>query len=204
MVKMYRLLCKVICRFKKNYFRKRFGSFPIDSGIGRDGSGKGCIVSGADRIYIGADCYFGEGTELVALANHFDQQLRSNMRIGDHVRCVGGCRITCAGSIKIEDDVLLGPGVFITDHNHGMDPQVPGGYSKQSLIVKDVLIGNGAWLGQRVCIMPGVSVGDHSIIGANSLVTHDIPPYSIAVGAPARIVKKWNMDTKTWEPVYSK
>ena len=52
-------------------------------------------------------------------------------------------------------------------------------------------IEEGVWLGQRVCVLPGVCIGAHCIIGANSVVTHDIPAYSIAVGAPAKVVKQW-------------
>ena len=195
---MQTILSKVLKRIRKQLFVKRFLSFDISSEIGKDGCGKGCFLEQTNHISIGKDCYFGQGTELSTLENHFDQKLQSCLTIGNHVRCVGGCRITCAGNIKIEDDVLLGPEVFITDHNHGMDPNYPGGYSNQSLIIKDVRIGRGVWLGQRVCIMPGVTIGEHSIIGANSVVTKNIPSYTIAVGSPAKVVKKWNNEFKEW------
>ena len=198
---MRNIIHRGIGRIRKEIFVKQFLRFDISSGLGSDGVGNGCSISGAERISVGKDCFFGEGTELTALGNHFSQKLNSHLSIGNHVRCVGGCRITCAGSIMLEDDVLLGPEVFITDHNHGMDPYYPGGYSKQPLIVKDVHVGQGAWLGQRVCVMPGVTVGAHSIIGASSVVTHDIPPYTIAVGSPAKVVKVWNAGTDCWEPV---
>lgn len=188
-------------RLRKLRFIKRFHKFELSSGIGSNGVGKGCKLSGTDHISVGEDCFFGEGTELTALYTHFEQQLNSRLSIGNHVRCVGGCRITCAGNIVLEDDVLLGPDVFITDHNHGMNPEIAGGYSRQPLIVKDVHIGEGVWLGQRVCVMPGVTIGAHSIVGANSVVTHDVPPYSIAVGAPARVIKQWDHTTQEWKKV---
>ena len=191
-------LIKAIKRIRKQFFMKRFRNFDISSGVGKDGCGKGCLLAGTQHISIGKDCYFGQGTELSALKNHFDQKLQPCLIIGDHVRCVGGCRITCAGNISIEDDVLLGPEVFITDHNHGMNPDYPGGYSRQPLIIKDVRIGKGVWLGQRVCVMPGVTIGEHSIIGANSVVTKDIPPHTIAAGCPAKVVKIWNSVNNEW------
>lgn len=95
---------RIINRIKKQRFIKKFRSFSIHSGIGSNGVGKGCLLSGTDCISIGEDCFFGEGTELVALKRHFSQELESELKIGNHVRCVGGCRITCAGSIEIRDD----------------------------------------------------------------------------------------------------
>lgn len=195
------MLIKAVKRIRKQLFMKHFLSFNISSGVGKDGYGKGCLLEGTEHISIGKDCYFGQRTELSALENHFNQKLTPCLTIRDHVRCVGGCRITCAGNISIEDDVLLGPEVFITDHNHGMDPNYRGGYSSQPLIIKDVRIGKGVWLGQRVCVMPGVTIGEHSIIGANSVVTKDIPPYTIAVGSPAKAVKTWNDENNEWVSV---
>ena len=193
------IIGRIISRIKKQFFVKKFRSFSIHSGIGSNGVGKGCLLSGTDHMSIGDDCYFGKGSQLIALESHFSQELTSELSIGNHVRCVGGCRITCAGSINICDDVLLGPDVFITDHNHGMDPTFLGGYSKQPLIIKNVLIKEGVWLGQQVAVMPGVTIGEHSIVGAHSVVTKDIPPYTISAGAPAKVIKKWNLDTNRWE-----
>ena len=198
---MIHTIQKVLGRIRKLRFVKKFRSFDLSSGIGSNGVGKGCKLSGTEKMVIGKDCFFGEGTELTALGHHFDQQLNASLTIGNHVRCVGGCRITCAGKITLGNDVLLGPDVFITDHNHGMNPDTKGGYSAQPLVIKDVVIGEGVWLGQRVCVMPGVTVGAHSIVGANSVVTYDVPPYSIAVGAPARVVKQWDKTKGTWVPI---
>ena len=192
------IIKRSINKLKKQLFIKQFCRFDSSSCVGKNGFGKGCKLSGLKNISIGKECYFGTGTELLALTSHFEQQLDSCLIIGNHVRCIGGCRITCAGKIILDDDVLIGPAVFITDHNHGMNPEIKGGYSKQPLIVKNVCICEGVWLGQRVCVMPGVTIGAHSIIGANSVVTHDIPAYSIAVGAPAIVVKCWDFNQHKW------
>lgn len=69
----------------------------------------------------------------------------------------------------------------------------------QDYIIKDVNIEEGCWLGQRVCVMPGVTIGARSIIGAASVVTKSIPPYSIAVGSPAKVIKQWNFEKRIWE-----
>ena len=62
----------------------------------------------------------------------------------------------------------------------------------------DVIIEDGCWLGVGVCILPGVKIGKNSVIGANSIVTRDVPEYSIAVGNPAQIIKKYDPEQQTW------
>ena len=192
---------RVIRHFQRKRFHQQFPRIDSRSFIGTDGMGKGCTLEGGDRLSIGRNSFVGVGSELLAYHSHFDRPLDSHLIIGKHVRITARCRITCAGTIRIGDDALFGPDVFITDHNHGMDPEAPGGYSPQDITVQDVTIEEGVWLGQRVCVLPGVTVGAHSIVGANSVVTHDIPPYSMAVGSPARVIKQWNFERKCWEHV---
>ena len=195
----FQLPQRLVRRLKRKRFYKEYPNISRGSIVGTDGAGSGCTLEGGDRIAIGTNSMIGAGSELLAYANHFSRQLDSRLIIGSHVRITARCRITCAGIVKIGDDALFAPDVFITDHNHGMDPEAEGGYSPQDITVKNVTIGKGVWLGQRVCVLPGVMVGDHSIVGANSVVTHDIPPYSIAVGAPARVIKTWNPTRKQWD-----
>ena len=192
---------KVVNYIRKSIYIKPFKKCARSSGFGRDGLGKGCFISGKENIGIGENTWLDEGCEIIAYNSHLNQNLYANLCIGDNVRVHKRCRITCAGEIVIEDDVLLAPEVFITDHNHGMNPEYTGGYSPQPLQVKSVRIEKGVWLGQRVTILPGVTVGKHSIIGANSVVTRSVPEYCIAVGNPAKVIKRWNFETKKWEKV---
>lgn len=91
-----------------------------------------------------------------------------------------------AGRIVIGDDVLLAPEVFLTASNYGT---VAGRLvMEQPKREADVVIGNDVWLGARVVVLPGVTVGDGAIVGAGSVVTKDVPPNAIAVGMPARVV----------------
>lgn len=199
--RILRIPKSIYIRIKRQQFRKSFLSIAPTAEFGFYGYGDGCQIEGKQNIEVGDHAWFGKGSEILAYDSHFSEGLKSHLTIGDDVRANSRCRITCAGNITIGDHVLMAPDVFITDHNHGMDPLEPQGYSKQPLIIKDVVIGDGVWLGQRVCVLPGVTIGEHSIIGANSVVTHDIPAYSIAVGAPARVVKQWNDSEKCWERV---
>ncbi len=200
-MKIITLPVRAIRHMKRNRFYKRFVNISRESCIGENGIGKGCCLEGDERIVIGKNTFIGTGSELAAYCSHFKRHLDSHLIIGNHVRITSKCRITCAGTIRIGNDALFAPDVFITDHNHGMDPEAPGGYSPQEITISNVTIGEGVWLGQRVCVLPGVTIGDHSIIGANSVVTHDIPGFSIAVGAPARVIKKWSKERKCWETV---
>lgn len=193
------IITRVINRFRKALFVKGFRKMELSSAIGANGCGRGCILKGKNHMTIGEECCIGEGSEIVCLDTHFAQKLTSELTIGYHVRMTSRCRITCAGHMNIGNDVLFAPEVFVTDHNHGMNPQIEGGYSKQPLIVRDVSIGDGTWIGQRACILPGVTIGEHCIIGAGSIVTHSIPAYSMAAGNPARVIKKWNFEKQVWE-----
>lgn len=91
-----------------------------------------------------------------------------------------------SGRIRLGDDVLLAPEVFITASNYGT---VAGRrVMSQPKREADVTIGDDVWLGARVVVLPGVTIGDGAIVGACSVVTKDVPPNAIAVGVPARVV----------------
>jgi len=108
--------------------------------------------------------------------------------------------IICVGKISIGKFVLTADRVYISDNLHGFaDPTIP--ILQQPISFKrEVIIGDGAWLGENVCII-GASVGKNSVIGANSVVTKDIPDYSIAVGSPAKVIKQYNFERREWVPV---
>jgi acetyltransferase-like isoleucine patch superfamily enzyme len=93
-------------------------------------------------------------------------------------------------SITIGDDVWTGHHIYITDQNHGYE-DVTRPISVQSMPEKAVRIGNGSWIGHGSVILPGSDIGEHVVIGANSVVTGTIPSFSVAVGVPARVVKRF-------------
>ncbi|MEC9180932.1 MAG: DapH/DapD/GlmU-related protein [Actinomycetota bacterium] len=110
------------------------------------------------------------------------------VRIGDRCLIGRGSGIVGHFSIDIGDDVWTGHHVYITDQNHGYD-NVAIPISQQSMPEKPVRIGSGSWLGHGTVVLPGADIGEHVVIGANSVVTGSIPSFSVAVGAPARVVK---------------
>lgn len=95
---------------------------------------------------------------------------------------------------------MIAERVYISDNLHGYENiDIP--IIKQAIIQKrPIRIGEGSWLGENVCVI-GASVGKHCVIGANSVVTHDIPDYCVAVGAPARVIKRYSFEKGEWESV---
>lgn len=89
--------------------------------------------------------------------------------------------------------------ILVTSENHSIDPESELLYMDQPLICSDVNIKDGCWIGEKVVIMPGVTIGKKSVVGAGSIVTHDIPDFCMAVGNPARVIKKYNFSSHKWE-----
>jgi acetyltransferase-like isoleucine patch superfamily enzyme len=108
--------------------------------------------------------------------------------------------------VTIGNNVLMASKIYISDHNHGDysgdvqdSPLIHPSIRKLSYSA--VEIQDYVWIGEMVSILPGVTIGEGSIIGANSVVSRSIPPFSIAVGAPARVVKSYNHILGRWERV---
>ena len=107
----------------------------------------------------------------------------------------------CYAPVTIGNECLIADEVMILTSNHGMNAELEGSYVKQPFETGEVSIEEGCWIGSRVTILPGVKIGKKSVIGTNAVVTKNIPAYSIAVGIPARIVKKWNFELHRWENI---
>ena len=123
-----------------------------------------------------------------------------NCHLGDNVHIVATERVT------IGDNCLMASKIFISDTSHGSyqgDVQSSPDTAPNSrpLHARPVAIGANVWIGENVCVLPGVSIGDGAIINANAVVTKDVPPASIVAGIPARVVKHWDEGSKKWQAV---
>jgi acetyltransferase-like isoleucine patch superfamily enzyme len=148
-------------------------------------------------ISIGEDTLIGPGVALSA-GMVPGQECITNpvVSIGDRCLIGKGSGIVGHFSITIGNDVWTGHHVYITDQNHGYeDVSVP--ISKQSQPERAVIIGDGSWLGHGSIILPGVTIGEHVVIGANSVVTKNIPSFSVAVGSPARVIRQY-VESEGW------
>ena len=121
------------------------------------------------------------------------------VRIGDRCLIGKGCGIVGHFSIDIGDDVWTGHNVYITDQNHGYD-DITRPISQQTQPERAVSIGNGSWLGYGTVVLPGARIGAHVTIGANSVVTGEIPDRSVAVGSPAKVIRRYE-EGKGWVAV---
>lgn len=125
--------------------------------------------------------------ENVWIEPDFRCEFGQNITIGDNVYINFGCVILDCGQVTIGSGTLIGPNVGLFSGNHTIDPveRAAGG-----LIPKPINIGSRVWLCGNVSVVPGVSIGDDSVIGAGSVVTHDIPSGVVAAGDPCRVLRK--------------
>jgi acetyltransferase-like isoleucine patch superfamily enzyme len=145
-------------------------------------------LGGVERIRIGHDVYVGAGSWLAVLDGPGTD---AALTIGDGTSIVGACVISAAHSVHLGRDVLLARNVYISDHQHAYaDTQRPV-LAQGVTRVAPVEIGDGAWLGENVVVGPGVRIGRGAVIGANAVVLESVPDHSVAVGVPARVVRRF-------------
>ena len=172
---------------------KRFGSFGSDSSIcWPTGS-----VFGEKWIWIGSETLISADVTLSAGMGP-GQEMITNPVVQIGNRCLIGRGTAIVGhlSIDIGDDVFTGMNVYITDQNHGYEAldepigiQIPN--------ENPVSIGKGSWIGSGAIILPGSRIGDHVVVGANSVIRGEVPAYSVVVGSPGRVVRRYN--GQSWE-----
>lgn len=125
----------------------------------------------------------------------------AQLNIGDGTIIQPGGHIAAAHKIDIGNKVLIASDVYITDHDHALDffnDGLADGDFK-GVYTDSVSIEDHCWIGEKVCILKGVTIGYASIIGAGSVVTKNVPEYSIAVGNPAKVIKRYNKVKRVWE-----
>ena len=171
------------------YSKSRLIRFPfdirnkssIDLGIGLT-TGVGCRIEAFPRVKEDIVLQFGK-----------------NVQMNDYVH------ITAMESVKIGNNVLLASKIYISDCSHGSycgnenDSHPNTTPADRPLFVKAVHIEDNVWLGEFVSVLSGVTIGKGTIVGANSVVSKSLPSYVIAVGTPAKPVKKFNFETSRWE-----
>jgi len=170
----------------------------------------GAKIVGSEYISVGNNFYSGEFLWLEAVRNYRGKEFSPEILIGDNVSCSQMVHIAAVTKVIIEDGVLIGSKVHITDHSHGSyrgshhdDPNIPPAL-RFLTCDHPVLIKKNVWIGDGVVILPGVTVGSGSIIGANSVVSNDIPSNVIAVGSPARPIKIYDDQVGKWMPILLK
>ncbi|SDS23893.1 acyltransferase [Winogradskyella sediminis] len=116
--------------------------------------------------------------------------------IGNRTRI--GLSNTIIGPVTIGDDVRLAQNVVLSGLNHNYEG-IESPIHEQGVSTKPIVIESESWIGANVVIVPGVTIGKHSIVAAGSVVTKSMPPYSVIVGNPAKVLKQYNPETQLWE-----
>jgi len=157
-----------------------------------------------DHVWLGPGCFINAVTRYPTPSlTHPEktsevQTFMPEIRIGHRVTSSGQLVVGAAKQVAIGEDVLLSFNVTILDNLHGYE-NVRDPYKYQPLQrIAPVVIKRGSWIGQNSVILPGVTIGEMAIIGANSVVTKSVPDRCIAVGAPARIIKRWDENICEW------
>ena len=115
----------------------------------------------------------------------FHTNFGQHIRIGKNVFINHACSFLDMGGITIEDNVLIGPKVNLITENHPIDPS-----NRKTLLCKPIVIKKNSWIGAASSILPGVTIGENSVVAAGSVVTKDVPSNTIVAGVPARQVKE--------------
>jgi acetyltransferase-like isoleucine patch superfamily enzyme len=168
-------------RLTRPYWRLRFASFGEGTILDRPGE-----VLGAHKIAIGDHSLVRRGTHL-AVETFAWHEPGPVLRIGDRVGIRPYCMISASESVVIEDDVIVGAFASVIDSDHTFADGHPN-VMQNPVETAPIRIGRGTWLAERVAVLRGSDIGRCCIVGANSVVRGTIPDYSIAVGAPARVV----------------
>lgn len=149
---------------------------------------------GEERIFIGAGTHFGEHTFLTAWEKPCaGGKYHPEIHIGCNCNFGAWNHITSTNRIEIGHNFLTGKWVTITDNSHGETDyatlQTPP-FQRMVTSRGPVIIGDNVWVGDKATILPNVTIGNGAVIAANTVVTKDVPAYSIAVGNPARIIQR--------------
>lgn len=186
---IYSLKSKIFIYLYRKYFR----------GIGKNVYINSLLkLNGAKNISIGDNVCIEYKTWLAAIP--LTGSSECTLEIGDECSIGHFNHIFATKKIVISKKVLTADNVYISDNLHS--------YENINLPIKEqpikqlnsVYIGEGTWIGENVCII-GASIGKHCVIGANAVVTKDIPDYSIAVGVPAKVIRKYNHNKKQWDRI---
>jgi len=152
-------------------------------------------VDGYKRISIGTQVYINDKTWLACRPLTGD--INCSLSIGDGTYIGRFCHVYSTSKIEIGKKVLIADKVYLSDNVHGYQNISQPVIDQPVEQLNAVIIMEGAWLGENVCVI-GASVGKNSVVGANAIVTKNIPDYCVVVGSPAYIIRRFNFETNQW------
>lgn len=180
---------KLFWIFRGLLYAPFFGKFSIPSYIG-----KPILILGMNKIFIGKRVRIYPNARMEVHGKNSKLIIKENVGIAQNVH------ITTGANLIIGKSTTILANVFITDIDHSYEELgVP--ILDQRNIIKKTLIGENCFIGIGAAIQAGTILGNHCIVGANSVVRGHFPDYSVIVGAPAKIIKQYNFETQKWEKI---
>jgi acetyltransferase-like isoleucine patch superfamily enzyme len=164
-----------------------------DSLFNRVYIGRNAVIKGGAKIHFGKD---------VVIRPYAQIWCGKESLIGNGTEIGERSRISTSNSLEIGQDVLISPNVYISDADHAyQDISVP--VIMQGIVATDrkTSIGDGSYIGINTVVIGGICIGRHCVIGANSVVTSDVPDYSVVAGAPAKIIRQYDFEEKVWKRI---
>lgn len=169
---------------KNKLFFKKIGKFTY--------MGKPCFIEGAKKIKIGSKTRIFPGIRMEAIG-------KGSIEIGNNVAIEQNCHITSSeGHLKIGNNVTVLANTFITNIDHDYR-DINKHVLEQNTIYKETVISDGCFIGFGAAIQAGTKLGKHCVVGTNAVVRGEYPDYCVIVGVPAKIIKKYNLEKKSWE-----
>jgi len=172
-----------------------FGSFGHLSIIKRPHK----ILGDKKCVSIGSDVFIAERSFISLVTYDNGKQYTPELIIGDNVRIGSDLHISCMSRIVIENNVLMSGRIFIGDSIHDYHDITKPIINQPMITTGNVRVKEGAFIGINVCILPGVTIGRNSVIGAGAVVTSSVPDYAIAGGVPARILSQYDKRENKWK-----
>lgn len=184
----------VLKRIKGRLWKFKFASCGKNLQIG-----KNVMFGNSSYIEFGDNCDIADNVVFAPLQKYGDINYSSKISVGNNVHFGTNDRIASKDGVIIEDDVLFAAFVHVTDHSHEYR-KIDLPISRQGVFGKGkVVIKKGSWLAFGCHVLSGVTIGEHSVVAANSVVTKDVPPYSVVAGNPAKIISQYNFQSQKWE-----
>lgn len=191
MKKIIQHIKNYLCNYLK--WKRKFGNFGKGSRLV-----KPYLLSGTKNIFIYSNTFIRDNSRIETVTTwHNNQILNPCIEIGSNTSFEQNLHLICGNSVKIGSNCVFSANVFISDLNHDYK-DINQSVMLQSLLLKDVEINDGCFVGYGTCILPGVHLGRHCVVGANAVVTKSFPDYCVIAGNPAICIKRYSITSNCW------
>lgn len=191
---LHRLLKRMANSFFSLLYKSKMGSLGANSHVNLP-----TWIKGHQSIYIGRNVQIWRFSRITAINARPGER---RITISDDCVIHPSIHISAVSSVYIGRSVLIAANCYITDHDHLWQRTDIPAIMNAHLIAEETRIGDKVWIGEKVVILKGVTIGENSVIGSGSVVTKSIPPFSVAVGNPARVIRSYDHESGTWVCVH--